>query len=174
MYSFQTGNHDSIGRVASRVGVNFVNAMNALMMSLPGTTITYYGEEIGMNSLDLTFAQTKDKWGKNFLAADYKLVSRDPSRSPMQWTSKTNAGFTNATSWLPLTSSYNEYNVMVSVLRRVGHGVGDSGDQVITLRICKNFCDTIFRVSAHFTFFARINIRVSGLKLTFENVAMFA
>jgi len=110
--NWMTGNHDSIGRVASRVGVNFVNAMNTLAMTLPGTAITYYGEEIGMNSLDLTFAQTKDKWGKNFGAADYKLVSRDPSRSPMQWTSKMNAGFTNATSWLPLTSTFNEFNVM--------------------------------------------------------------
>jgi hypothetical protein len=31
-----------------------------------------------------------------------------------------------------------------------------------------------FVFEAHFTFFARINVRVSGLKLTFENVAMFA
>ena len=51
--------------------------INALLLLLPGTPVTYYGEEIGM----------KDN-------GDMKIMSdkRDPCRSPMQWNNQKNAG----------------------------------------------------------------------------------
>ncbi len=48
--------------------------LNALLFSLPGTPILYYGDEIGM--------------GDNIYLGD-----RDGVRTPMQWTSDRNAGF---------------------------------------------------------------------------------
>lgn len=37
---------------------------------------------------------------------------RDPERTPMQWTDKSNAGFTKAKSaWLPVTDNYKTHNV---------------------------------------------------------------
>ncbi|RJQ63321.1 MAG: maltose alpha-D-glucosyltransferase [Desulfobacteraceae bacterium] len=51
--------------------------MNALLFSLPGTPIIYYGDEIGM--------------GDNIHLGD-----RDGVRTPMQWSSDRNAGFSRA------------------------------------------------------------------------------
>ena len=51
--------------------------MNALLMSMPGTPILYYGDEIGM--------------GDNVYLGD-----RNGVRTPMQWTSDRNAGFSDA------------------------------------------------------------------------------
>jgi len=53
----QTGNKYS-SRVASRMGSQYVNAMNMLLMTMRGTPITYYGEEVGMINLNLTAADT--------------------------------------------------------------------------------------------------------------------
>ncbi|MPC58952.1 Maltase A3 [Portunus trituberculatus] len=40
------GNHDN-GRVASRLGKDMVDALNMVVLLLPGTPLTYNGEEIG-------------------------------------------------------------------------------------------------------------------------------
>jgi maltose alpha-D-glucosyltransferase/alpha-amylase len=54
-----------------------IELMNALLMSLPGTPIVYYGDEIGM--------------GDNFYLGD-----RNGVRTPMQWSPDRNAGFSRA------------------------------------------------------------------------------
>ncbi len=51
--------------------------MNAILFSLPGTVILYYGDEIGM--------------GDNFYLGD-----RNGVRTPMQWSADKNAGFSSA------------------------------------------------------------------------------
>ena len=51
-----------------------IELMNALLMSMPGTPIVYYGDEIGM--------------GDNVYLGD-----RNGVRTPMQWTGDRNAGF---------------------------------------------------------------------------------
>ena len=48
--AFQTGGPDSV-RLTSRLGEKYVNIMNMLVFTLPGTPITYYGEEIGMRNI---------------------------------------------------------------------------------------------------------------------------
>lgn len=54
-----------------------VELLNTLLFSLPGTPVIYYGDEIGM--------------GDNFYLGD-----RDGVRTPMQWHSGRNAGFSTA------------------------------------------------------------------------------
>ena len=54
-----------------------VELMNGLLFSLPGTPVLYYGDEIGM--------------GDNAYLGD-----RDGVRTPMQWSSDRNAGFSSA------------------------------------------------------------------------------
>ncbi len=54
-----------------------IEMMNGLLFSLPGTPIVYYGDEIGM--------------GDNIYLGD-----RDAVRTPMQWNSDRNAGFSRA------------------------------------------------------------------------------
>ncbi|HEX8849518.1 MAG TPA: maltose alpha-D-glucosyltransferase [Gemmatimonadaceae bacterium] len=56
-----------------------IELMNALLMSMPGTPIIYYGDEIGM--------------GDNIFLGD-----RNGVRTPMQWTDGKNAGFSEADS----------------------------------------------------------------------------
>jgi len=51
--------------------------LNSLLLSLPGTPILYYGDEIGMGD-------------------NYHLGDRDGVRTPMQWTADMNAGFSTA------------------------------------------------------------------------------
>ena len=54
-----------------------IDLMNGLLLSLPGTPVIYYGDEIGM--------------GDNPFLGD-----RDGVRTPMQWSSDRNAGFSQA------------------------------------------------------------------------------
>ncbi len=54
-----------------------VELMNGLLLSMPGTPVIYYGDEIGM--------------GDNIFLRD-----RDGVRTPMQWTSDRNGGFSRA------------------------------------------------------------------------------
>ena len=54
-----------------------IELLNSLLMSMPGTPIIYYGDELGM--------------GDNIFLGD-----RDAVRTPMQWTSDRNAGFSRA------------------------------------------------------------------------------
>jgi len=58
-----------------RAGDDLIDAMNMIYMLLPGTPITYYGEEIGMSD---GIAQGQD--------------SREAFRTPMQWSDGANAG----------------------------------------------------------------------------------
>lgn len=56
---------------------NKIELMKALLFSLPGTPVIYYGDEIGM--------------GDNFYLGD-----RNGVRTPMQWSPERNAGFSKA------------------------------------------------------------------------------
>lgn len=47
----------------------YVRVINMLLLTLPGTPTTYYGEEIGMENINITADQVQDPFGK------YNLVS---------------------------------------------------------------------------------------------------
>ncbi len=54
-----------------------VELMNLLLLTLPGTPVIYYGDELGMGD-------------------NYYLGDRDGVRTPMQWSADRNAGFSSA------------------------------------------------------------------------------
>lgn len=86
--------------------------MNMLVMILPGASVTYQGEEIGMTDGDISWEDTVDPWGCNSNPDIYEQYTRDPERTPFQWTSGSNAGFTDGPStWLPLADGYETVNV---------------------------------------------------------------
>lgn len=62
-----------------------VDIMNMILLMLPGTAVTYYGEEIGMCNAEISWEQTVDPAGKNAGPERFHLFSRDPERTPMQW-----------------------------------------------------------------------------------------
>ncbi len=106
-------NHD-IDRSYNRYGDGTHNdeiakLMGALYLTLRGTPIMYYGEEIGMeNNNPKRKEDVKDPKGKSGWPAD---IGRDGERTPMQWNDSTNAGFTTGTPWLPVPPSYKTHNV---------------------------------------------------------------
>ena len=51
-------------RMATRVGRDRVNALNMLTMTLPGTSVVYYGDEIAMQDVDVPLERTQDYYAK--------------------------------------------------------------------------------------------------------------
>ncbi|MCI0348570.1 MAG: DUF3459 domain-containing protein, partial [Acidobacteriales bacterium] len=84
--------------------------MAALYLTLRGTPVMYYGEEIGMENNDpKRLEDVKDVIGK---LGWPKEKGRDGERTPMQWDSTANAGFNRgAEPWLPVHENYTSTNV---------------------------------------------------------------
>lgn len=106
-------NHD-IRRVYDRYGNGKDNdkiakLLAGLYMTLRGTPIMYYGEEIGMENNDPKRVEdVMDPIGK---LGWPKEKGRDGERTPMQWNTSTNAGFSTAKPWNPVGPRYQQYNV---------------------------------------------------------------
>ena len=80
-----------------------------MYLTLPGTPILYYGEEIGMQNNDPTRKEdVKDPIGR---LGWPEQKGRDGERTPMQWSGTPNAGFTTGIPWLPVPTSYQTHNV---------------------------------------------------------------
>ena len=83
--------------------------MAAMYLTLRGTPIMYYGEEIGMQNNDPKRREdVKDPIGRTGWP---KEKGRDGERTPMQWDDTPNAGFTTGIPWNPIPVSYRTYNV---------------------------------------------------------------
>jgi alpha-glucosidase len=83
--------------------------MAGLYLTLRGTPIMYYGEEIGMQNNDpLRKEDVKDPIGK---VGWPREKGRDGERTPMQWDDGPSAGFTRGTPWLPVAPSFKTHNV---------------------------------------------------------------
>jgi alpha-glucosidase len=108
------GNHD-MPRSYVRYGDGQHNdqiakLMAALYLTLRGTAVMYYGEELGMENNDpKRLEDVKDPAGKTGGWPQNK--GRDGERTPMQWNDSPNAGFTLGTPWLPVPASYKTHNV---------------------------------------------------------------
>lgn len=108
--NWQLGNHDQ-WRVASRLGADRVDMLNMLITTLPGASVTYQGEELGMTNVWISWKDTVDPSACNTNASVYEHFSRDPERTPFQWSSDANAGFSNASkTWLPIAEDYKQIN----------------------------------------------------------------
>ncbi|XP_042865643.1 maltase A1-like [Penaeus japonicus] len=115
------GNHDN-GRVGSRFGVDLIDALNMLILLLPGTPVTYYGEEIGMVNTPVSWEETQDPQGQHYGRERYLEHSRDPARTPMQWDNTDFAGFTTGDStWLPVNKNYKTLNVKAQLEAKESH-----------------------------------------------------
>lgn len=76
-----------------------IELLNGLLMSLPGTPVIYYGDEIGM--------------GDNIYLGD-----RDGVRTPMQWSADRNAGFSRANAqrlFLPVVVDHEYHYEAINV-----------------------------------------------------------
>ena len=105
--NYVLGNHDN-PRLATRLGLEGARAAAVLLLTLRGTPTIYYGDELGMHDVAIPQELVQDpaereQPGKGF--------GRDPERTPMQWSSDANAGFTTGRPWLPVPVDANTTNV---------------------------------------------------------------
>lgn len=111
--TFVISNHDIV-RSYDRYGDGVHNdeiakLMAALYLTLRGTPIMYYGEEIGMKTTPPTRKEdVKDPVGRTGWPQE---KGRDGERTPMQWNDGANAGFSTGTPWLPVPPTSKTHNV---------------------------------------------------------------
>ncbi len=103
-----------------------INKMLAIMnFFLKGTPFIYQGEEIGMTNYqftdikecrdneELTFynLELKNKNDKQKILKQISKAGRDNARTPMQWSSKLNAGFSKNSPWINVNNNFQKVNV---------------------------------------------------------------
>jgi len=107
------GNHDR-PRLVSRIDEQQMKNAAILLLTLRGTPIMYYGDEIGMPQVEIPDDEVQDPQG---LLMPGKHLTRDAQRTPMQWNESRNAGFTSGKPWLRLDEGYKSDNVEVEERR---------------------------------------------------------
>lgn len=129
--SLYWNNHDQ-PRIVSRWGNDgeyhnkSAKMLGTCLHMMQGTPYIYQGEEIGMTNVDFTsIDQFRDieclnqyddfvnKIGmdKGEAFARIKKSSRDNARTPMQWDSSVNGGFSGGTPWIEVNPNYTDINV---------------------------------------------------------------
>ncbi|KAL4712835.1 hypothetical protein ACJJTC_011905 [Scirpophaga incertulas] len=116
------GNHDQ-SRMATRYGSSLVDGINMIVLLLPGIGVTYMGEELGMVDGYVSWEDTVDPAGCNTNdPINYVKTSRDPARTPFQWSAEKNAGFSTADkTWLPVATGYDTLNAESQNNSRISH-----------------------------------------------------
>ncbi len=123
-------NHDQPRRVSTwgndeKYWYESATALGAMYFLMQGTPFIYQGQEIGMTNVkfnhieDYNDVATKNLYRfKREEGMSHKEVmeiiwasSRDNSRTPMQWSSEVNAGFTTGTPWIGINENYKKINV---------------------------------------------------------------
>jgi alpha-glucosidase len=102
------GNHDR-SRLATRLGRAQARVAAMLLLTLRGTPVSLYGDELGMVDQPVPRERQRDHFG--FTDGG---VSHDPARTPMPWNGGRNAGFSTADEsalWLPICAEHATMNV---------------------------------------------------------------
>jgi len=93
-------NNDAIAKVTA-----------TLFLTLRGTPLMYYGEELGMENNDPK--RVEDVYDPIGKIGWPKEKGRDGERTPMQWTAADFAGFSTIKPWLTAPASFASHNVTV-------------------------------------------------------------
>ena len=102
-------------------------ALATILFTLRGTPFIYQGEELGFGNAKFDsieeFDDISTRGNYNLARADglsdkealrfAQKFSRDNARTPMQWNSGKNAGFTSGKAWLPVHDDFKACNVEV-------------------------------------------------------------
>ena len=117
---FVFSNHDS-RRSIRRLGNDPARAklLHLLQLTVRGIPCIYYGEEIGMTDGRIARRHAQDPIPHEFgLVPEFVFdlhgvtINRDQVRTPMQWDSSMNAGFSQAArTWLPVNPDHAVVNV---------------------------------------------------------------
>ncbi|WNB17075.1 alpha-glucosidase [Marivirga arenosa] len=123
------GNHD-FPRIVSRFGDDgkywkkSAKLLSTLLLSMRGTPYIFQGDEIGMTNVafesidDYQDIETLNSWRdamekgsdpEKFMELVHQQ-SRDNARTPFQWNSESNAGFSDAKPWLKVNDNFELIN----------------------------------------------------------------
>lgn len=89
-------------------------AAATLLLTLRGTPLLYYGQELGM--MDNT--EIPENRQRDNIMSNTDEPSRDGARTPMQWDDSAQAGFSfgeDVEPWLPVHENYKELNVQAAL-----------------------------------------------------------
>jgi oligo-1,6-glucosidase/alpha-glucosidase len=113
-------NHDR-RRMMRRIKGNTDKArlIHLMQLTVRGVPCLYYGEEIGMSDSKLSYKTALDPiphlypgLSRGFVELADETLNRDDVRTPMQWDSTKNAGFSASDkTWLPVNDGYHTLNV---------------------------------------------------------------
>ena len=129
------GNHDLPrlvsfwGGLADKYREKSVKAFAILLHLMRGTPYIYQGEELGMTNFpfekfseindieSLDFAEEKRNmgWTDEKIMNVLRKVSRDNARTPMQWDSGEQAGFTTGQAWLAVNPNHKKINALLAI-----------------------------------------------------------
>ena len=101
-------------------------AMGTLMLTLRGTPFIYEGQELGMSNVKWNSVEVYDDvntkpqynlalqegYSPEQAITFVQAFSRDNARTPMQWDTSANAGFTTGKPWLALNENFKTINVL--------------------------------------------------------------
>ncbi len=105
--------------------VESAKLLGTYLHTMPGSPYIYQGEEIGMTNVpfgsmeDINDVSLRNEWAKcaaggeteeHFLDRKRKWT-RENARTPMQWDSSENGGFTTGKPWLKVNPNYRDINV---------------------------------------------------------------
>ncbi len=121
-------NHD-LPRIVSRWGndgeyrVESAKMLAILLHGMQGTPYIYQGEELGMTNAPYAIGEYRDIETRNMyrerlengydeadIMVSIHAKSRDNARTPMQWDTSENAGFTRGTPWIKVNPNYKTIN----------------------------------------------------------------
>lgn len=144
------GNHDQ-PRIVSRFGctdteelrVRSAKCLATAMYLLRGTPFIYQGEELGMTNYPFEREeQLRDVESINLLHQNIgnedwawrgiKAKGRDNARTPMQWDTTANGGFSTGTPWINVNPNYTDINAEAQ--RRDENSILNFYKQLIELR----------------------------------------
>ncbi len=128
--SLYLNNHDQ-PRMVSRFGndgkyrVESAKMLATMIHTQQGTPYIYQGEEIGMTNIsfpsiedyrdiatiNLYYKAKEAGFDEDLIMKGIHYHSRDNARTPIQWNSEKNAGFTTGTPWIKVNPNYEEINV---------------------------------------------------------------
>ena len=107
--------------ISSKQGTKMIGTISMLLKGIP---FLYQGQELGMTNIsfgdisEVDDISTKDQYllmikkgySKEEALRIANVKSRDNARTPFQWSTAKNAGFTSGTPWLKVNPNYKEIN----------------------------------------------------------------
>ncbi|WP_193015819.1 glycoside hydrolase family 13 protein [Proteus sp. FME41] len=143
-------NHDqprSLNKFLPKGAINPISAkmLATFLLTQRGTPFIYQGQEIGMTNCPMTLEEHDDlhvfklhEWGKKLGYSDKQIIeyfnerSRDNSRTPFQWNSEIQGGFSTGKPWLKVNPNYAQINAKQEIEDK--HSLFAYYKQLIALR----------------------------------------